>query len=199
MLKSNKSLSEKEKKNLKKHSKSNERSRKVASQAFFFMGAFFLTFLAGSINRFTQLVSGKSIYALLVLHCVFAPAQGFFNFLVYMRPKMIQWNEKRIKRDTTTRGGGFSTVWLSQISFRTKPTNMAGSNANEDDDEYVDMYNEEEITDSVKVKESLPTLKNSEANRDNDDIVHDKVFIPAPEIGVSNMNSCDVTALEREA
>ena len=195
MLKSNKSLSEKEKKNLKKHSKSNERSRKVASQAFFFMGAFFLTFLAGSINRFTQLVSGKSIYALLVLHCVFAPAQGFFNFLVYMRPKMIKWNEKRIKSDT----GVFSTAWFSQISFRMKSTNMARSNANEDDDEYVDMCNEEEITDSVKVKESHPTSKNSEANRDNDDIVHDKVFIPAPQIVVSNMNSCDVTALEREA
>ena len=180
---------------MKKNSKSNERSRKVASQAFFFMGAFFLTFLAGSINRFTQLVSGKSIYALLVLHCVFAPAQGFFNFLVYMRPKMIKWNEKRIKSDT----GVFSTAWFSQIGSRMNSTNMARSNANEDDDEYVDMFNEEEITDSVKVKEFLPTSNNSEANRDNDNIFHEKVFIPAPEIGVSNMDSCGVTALEREA
>ena len=93
----------------------------------------------------------------------------------------------------------FSTACFSQISLRIHFTNMDGSNANEDDDEYVDMCNEEDITDSVKVKESHPTSKNSEANRDNDDIVHDKIFIPAPEIGVSNMDSCGVTALEREA
>ena len=199
MLKLNKSLSEKEKQNMKKNSKSNERARKVASQAFFFMGALFLTFLPGTMNRLTQLVSGKSIYALLVWQVVFDPAQGFLNFLVYMRPRMIHWSEKRNKRDTTTRWIVFSTAWFSEICLRKNSRNTAGSNANEDDDEYVDMYNEEEITDSVKVKESLPTLKNSEANRDNDDIVHDEVFIPAPEIGVSNMDSCDVTALEREA
>ena len=199
MLKLNKSLSEKEKKNMKKNSKSNERARKVASQAFFFMGAFFITFLPGTVNRLIELVSGKNFYALLVWHVIFEPAQGLLNFFVYMRPRMIHWSEKRNKRDTTTRWSVFSTAWFSQISLRKNPKNMAESNANEDDDEYVDMYNEEEITDSVKVKESLPTLKNSEANRDNDDIVHDEVFIPAPEIGVSNMNSCDVTALEREA
>eukprot|EP00957_Ditylum_brightwellii_P171149 13028419-Ditylum_brightwellii.AAC.1 len=44
-------------------------SRRVLNQAMFFMGAFILTFLAGSINRLTQLVSGKSVYGLLVLHC----------------------------------------------------------------------------------------------------------------------------------
>ena len=183
MLKSNKSLSKKEKQNMKKNCMSNKRSRKVASQAFFFMGTLFLTFFAGSINRFTQLVSGKSIYTLLVLHCVFSPSQGFFNFLVYVRPRMIQWYEKRIKRDTTARWSVFSTAWIVEIFSRTHSPDMARPCAyeEEDDDEYVDMYNEEEITDDVKVKASLPTLP--ETNRDNDHIAHDKFSFPLQILG----------------
>ena len=76
---------------------------------------------------------------------------------------------------------------------------MDGPYANEDDDEYVDMYDEKEITDSVKVKEYLTNPNNSEANRDNEDIVNEKVLIPAPDIGATNMEIWDVTALEREA
>ena len=76
---------------------------------------------------------------------------------------------------------------------------MDGPYANEDDDEYVGMYDEKEITDSVKVKEYLTNPNNSEANRDNEDIVHEKVLIPAPDIGATNMEIWDVTALEREA
>jgi len=90
-------------------------SRRVLNQAMFFMGAFILTFLAGSINRLTQLVSGKSVYGLLVLHCVFAPWQGFLNALVYIRPKFLAWYKSRNGDTTDT---DFRSSWWRIVSQR---------------------------------------------------------------------------------
>ena len=101
MLNSKTTLSEKDKQNPKKDSTSNKILRKVKSQAFFFMGDFLLTSIAGNINVFIQLMNSEIIYTILVLHYIFAPAQGFFDFLGYMLPKMIQRNHEHNKRNTT--------------------------------------------------------------------------------------------------
>jgi hypothetical protein len=60
-----------------------ERSKQIFHQALFYLGAFYVTWLFATINRVYQLITGKSNFALLVLHSVFGPLQGFLNFLIY--------------------------------------------------------------------------------------------------------------------
>ena len=60
-----------------------ERSRQTFRQAMFYLGVFYLTWFFQTVNRLYQLITGKSVFILLVLHTIFAPLHGFFNFIVY--------------------------------------------------------------------------------------------------------------------
>lgn len=60
-----------------------ERSRKMFYQALFYVGAFYLTWWAPTINRLIQMANGESYYFFMLATAVFAPLQGFFNFIVY--------------------------------------------------------------------------------------------------------------------
>jgi hypothetical protein len=63
-------------------------------EAFMYVGAFFLTWIFGTITRMIQAINGKTHYPLVVLMAFFFPLQGFFNFLIYMRP-IQNWQKKR--------------------------------------------------------------------------------------------------------
>lgn len=69
-------------------------SKKVAVQATFYCSVFLLTWSFGTVNRFTQLVGGKVPFPLRILQSFFAPLQGFFNCLVYLRPKYVAYRKK---------------------------------------------------------------------------------------------------------
>ena len=60
-----------------------ERSRQIFHQAVFYCVVFYISWLFVTINRMYQLITGESIYSLLVLHSIFGPLQGFLNFIVY--------------------------------------------------------------------------------------------------------------------
>ena len=60
-----------------------ERSRKMFYQALFYVGAFYLTWWAPTINRLIQMANGESYYFFMITTAIFAPLQGFFNFIVY--------------------------------------------------------------------------------------------------------------------
>mmetsp|Transcript_15475 Transcript_15475/g.32724 ORF Transcript_15475/g.32724 Transcript_15475/m.32724 type:complete len:336 (+) Transcript_15475:71-1078(+) len=60
-----------------------ERSRQLFHQAVFYLGVFYLTWLFVTVNRMYQLITGSNNFALLVLHSIFGPLQGFLNFIVY--------------------------------------------------------------------------------------------------------------------
>ena len=60
-----------------------ERSRQMFHQAVFYLGVFYITWLFVTINRLIQLINGSSFFPLMVLHSIFGPLQGFFNFIVY--------------------------------------------------------------------------------------------------------------------
>ena len=60
-----------------------ERSRQTFRQAMFYLGVFYLTWVFQTVNRLYQLITGESVFILLVLHTIFAPLHGFFNFIVY--------------------------------------------------------------------------------------------------------------------
>ena len=55
-----------------------------------------MTWLFGSLNRILQ-VTGRNIFWVMVLHTIFVPLQGAFNFLVYKYPRYYKWKEKRRK------------------------------------------------------------------------------------------------------
>lgn len=70
------------------------KSRRVAAQALWYVGAFYLTFTFATINRLIQQIAGKTVFATTVLHTIFEPAQGFLNYLVYVRPRFINYKDK---------------------------------------------------------------------------------------------------------
>lgn len=60
-----------------------ERSRKMLYQAMFYLGAFYLTWWAPTVNRIVQLISGKNHFFFVLATVTLLPLQGFLNFLVY--------------------------------------------------------------------------------------------------------------------
>jgi hypothetical protein len=60
-------------------------SRVVFQQSLWYTAAFYASYTFATINRVFPLVSGSgsSPYALLLLHAIFIPLQGFFNLLIY--------------------------------------------------------------------------------------------------------------------
>lgn len=69
------------------------RSRRLARQAFWYLLAFYTTWLFTTIVRIYQ-VTSTAPYALLVLLAIFLPSQGTFNFLIYVRPRFLRNREK---------------------------------------------------------------------------------------------------------
>jgi len=65
-----------------------ERSRQIFLQALFYLGVFYITWLFATINRMHQLITGASSFTLTILHSIFAPLQGFLNFVVYRHGQM---------------------------------------------------------------------------------------------------------------
>jgi len=67
---------------LKRHFK---HSRQVATQGYWFLGAFLATWIFPTVARIVHLVTKQTFYPLILLTALFVPIQGFFNFLVYIQ------------------------------------------------------------------------------------------------------------------
>lgn len=67
-----------------------QKSKKVAIQAALFVGALYLTWIFTTITRIYQITTGKNSFTLLVLMATFFPLQGFFNCLIYLRPRYLR-------------------------------------------------------------------------------------------------------------
>lgn len=79
-----------------------ERSKAVANQGLFYAGTFALVWIFGTIVRAMQLAGASPPWAIVFLFAVFTPSQGFFNFLVYIRPRLIKhFAEKKKQRNST--------------------------------------------------------------------------------------------------
>lgn len=79
----------------KKSRKSFKMSQEVAKQAVCYVGAFYITWIAATVNRILQEATGKQYFAAMLCHVIFTPMQGFFNFLVYMRPRFRRWKKEK--------------------------------------------------------------------------------------------------------
>jgi len=116
----------------------NERSKAVANQGLFYAGTFALVWVFATIVRAMQLAGATPPWTIKFWFAVFTPAQGFFNFLVYIRPRLIQYLEQRKKRKKGQRGSrtcsSFNSeiLHVSGISGASSSQEVTGENQNQD-------------------------------------------------------------------
>ena len=74
-------------------------SRQIAQQSYLYVGALYITWLPVIVLRGVQLASGVTYYWLLVWVALSIPMQGFWNLLVYLRPRwLLKRRDQRMKR-----------------------------------------------------------------------------------------------------
>lgn len=66
-------------------------TKKVMTQALFYVFAFYMTWLFPSWTRMSQMIHGSSPFWPIALFCIFYPMQGFLNCLVYLRPRYLKY------------------------------------------------------------------------------------------------------------
>lgn len=116
----------------------NERSKAVANQGLFYAGTFALVWVFGTIVRAMQLAGKSPPWIIIFWFAVFTPSQGFFNFLVYVRPRLIKhFEEKKKKRQgrkNSKTGSSFNSdiLHVSGISAELSSNEVAGENQNRD-------------------------------------------------------------------
>jgi hypothetical protein len=113
------------------------RSRQVGIQGILYVGALYITFFFPSINRVAQFC-GVTSFPLCLLQSISLPTQGFWNLLVYIRPRFIKY---RSDHPGTTIWGTLTAISYDQykanIDRDTKYTTAApgpSSNVHENDD-----------------------------------------------------------------
>merc|ERR1719460_3589145 len=63
--------------------------------------AFYFSFAFACAARITGTITGSPPFPLLLLFSIFFPMQGFFNFLVYMRPRFFNEEKQRESRKSS--------------------------------------------------------------------------------------------------
>ena len=84
------------KKKKQKERKKASASRRIADQAIFYSGSFFITWLFPTWARIDEMVNpGKNTpFAIEVLFTILTPLQGLFNVFVYFRPKYLHYKHQ---------------------------------------------------------------------------------------------------------
>ena len=72
-----------------------DHSRRFANQAMFYVLSFWLTWLFPTCTRISQFITGgSSPFPFTALFCIFIPLQGFFNVMVYLRPRYLKFKKE---------------------------------------------------------------------------------------------------------
>ena len=72
----------------------NKRSRRMVRQAFWYLLNFFLTYAGSTAWSIVRAFDGTVPFGLLVFICIFLPWQGFWNAIIYIRPRYMRNREK---------------------------------------------------------------------------------------------------------
>jgi len=162
-----------------------QHSQEVANQAMAYVGAFFLTWIFGTTARMMQLAKTNTNprvnKSLLLLQTIFFPLQGFFNALVYLRPRYNQYCEAHkteeiswctfyflaiwtgcSKKDSNIRSSKYSTVrYVSKREHAQKSLKLSGQESGHANSSIVPIHNEEEIPNSVVAQLFSPSASHS--------------------------------------
>ncbi|VEU42293.1 unnamed protein product, partial [Pseudo-nitzschia multistriata] len=94
-----------------------ERSRAVATQGLFYAGTFMFVWLFGTITRGLQLANRSVPYGITLAFAFLTPSQGFFNFLVYVRPRFLQYlKTRKSTRESSRKSTGSDIIRVSGLS-----------------------------------------------------------------------------------
>ena len=77
-------------------SKATSKTYLVATQSFLYVFAYFLCWIWTLLTRALHMVDNREAEAFCtfeIIKQIFLPMQGFFNFLVYVRPKYLNWRK----------------------------------------------------------------------------------------------------------
>lgn len=89
-------------------SESNGRKRQMVKQAFVYVIAYFLPFFFPIIFQITLVKKGKRNFIVWILVAIFMPLQGFFNCVVFIRPRILSY--KKSNPDSSWTGAFLSTI-----------------------------------------------------------------------------------------
>eukprot|EP00985_Skeletonema_marinoi_P014671 scaffold7473_cov141-Skeletonema_marinoi.AAC.11 len=77
-----------------------DHSRRFANQAMFYVLSFWITWLFPTCTRVSQFITGgSSPFVFIALFTIFIPLQGFFNVLVYLRPKYLKFKKRHADKN----------------------------------------------------------------------------------------------------
>lgn len=105
---------------LRKNKKKRVKSQRVMRQAFFYVGALLITWLWGSILRMHDLIYQEVLNPALIFMTIFFPLQGFFNLLVYFKPKILCYAERNKKKRNEGEGNDGNCLQFWKQSIQTK-------------------------------------------------------------------------------
>ena len=77
-----------------------QKDKLIITQAFFYVGSFLVAWIFPTVLRFQEVFGETLWWDFIFLSAMFVPIQGFLNFLVYLRPRIIN---ERIKRQIIDR------------------------------------------------------------------------------------------------
>ncbi len=72
----------------------NKRSRRMARQAFWYLLNFFLTYAGTTATDIVRAFGGTVPFGLTIFMVIFLPWQGFWNAIIYIRPRYMRNREK---------------------------------------------------------------------------------------------------------
>jgi len=90
-------------------------SKKVAMQAFHYVGAFFVTWTFPTLFQIVIVSASKFPFPLLFLTALFVPIQGLLNLIVFIRPKFIRYR-------TRYPAGNGLVAWFRMLHMEVKGT-----------------------------------------------------------------------------
>ena len=70
------------------------RSRRIARQAFWYLLNFFMTYVGGTAWSIVEAFGGTAPFGLVFFMLMFLPWQGFWNAVIYIRPRFIRNRDK---------------------------------------------------------------------------------------------------------
>jgi hypothetical protein len=73
-------------------------ARRHARQSYLYVGALYITYIPVVITRLTQLLSGTVYYEMLLTISITIPLQGFWNLMVYLRPRYLLLQKEKQQR-----------------------------------------------------------------------------------------------------
>lgn len=70
------------------------RARRMAKQAFWYLLAFFFTYIFATVREIIEATGSQAPFALAVLATITLPTRGLFNAMIYIRPRYLRNREK---------------------------------------------------------------------------------------------------------